>query len=99
MSDEAARIVVAVTIRGPIQRSDLPAISDRICSLLAANRGCRVRCHLDGVRADAVGVEALARLQVVARRNACRVVLCGISRELSELVELLGLSGLLTEDG
>jgi ABC-type transporter Mla MlaB component len=48
-----------------------------------------------GVKADARLVNALARLQLVARRRQCRVRLRGASKELRELVAFMGLSEVL----
>jgi ABC-type transporter Mla MlaB component len=46
---------------------------------------------------DAVTVDALARLQLAARRCACRVRLRGASDELRELVAFMGLADILTD--
>jgi hypothetical protein len=48
-----------------------------------------------GVEADAVTVDALARLQVGARRNGCQVRLRGASDELRALVGFMGLCDVL----
>jgi hypothetical protein len=50
-----------------------------------------------GIPADAAIVDALARLQLVARRRGCGVILRGASRELLELVSFMGLSDVLPE--
>jgi ABC-type transporter Mla MlaB component len=78
------------SIRGPIARSDLPGLCDRVCNLLAAG-GETVRCDVSGVEPDAVTVEAIARLQLAAGRRGCRVELVNASPELQGLVDLLGL--------
>jgi ABC-type transporter Mla MlaB component len=83
---------VDLVIGGPIRRADLPALSERVCALFAANPGARVDCDVSGVTADAVTVDALARLQAVAHRNGCVVVLRNASEALLGLVELMGLS-------
>jgi ABC-type transporter Mla MlaB component len=44
------------------------------------------------LRPDVHAVDALARLQLAARRRGCTLVLQNVSRELTELVELMGLS-------
>jgi len=49
------------------------------------------------VRADAVAVDALARLALAARRRGCGVCLCGASEELLALIALLGLADVLRE--
>jgi ABC-type transporter Mla MlaB component len=77
-------------IRGPIARADLPGLCDRVCKLLAAGKEV-VTCDVAGVEPDAVTVEALARLQLAARRRGCRVELVNASPELGGLVDFLGL--------
>ena len=80
-----------LVIRGPLARSDLPGLYDRACGVLTACPGEVLICHVRGVDADAVAVEALARLALGARRHSCRVELRGTSPELDELIELAGL--------
>ena len=87
---------VAFTIRGPITRADLPGLCDRVCALLPGS-GQVVVCDVAGVEPDAVTVDALARLQLGACRHGCRVVLWNASDPLLELVELMGLSNVLSE--
>jgi hypothetical protein len=47
---------------------------------------------------DLATVDALARLALVARRHHCRPVLWRAGQELSELIELAGLSDVLPVD-
>jgi len=82
---------VAVTIRGPLQRTDLPGLYTRVCALSTANRGATLVCDVTDVRVDAVAVEALARLQLGARRHGCTVRLLSAPRELIELASFMGL--------
>ena len=88
---------VALAIRGPIARGDLPSLCDHVCAVLARS-GDVVACDVADVEPDAVTVEALARLQLAARRRDCRVELRKASRELLELVELMGLTHVLAAD-
>lgn len=87
---------VAFAIRGPITRADLPGLCERVCKLLAG-RGQKVVCDVEGVEPDAVTVDALARLQLAACRRGCWVTLRNASEPLLELVELMGLSNVLSE--
>jgi len=87
---------VAFAIRGPITRADLPGLCERVCAILSGSRETVV-CDVAGVDADAVTVDALARLQLAACRCGCRVVLRNASDSLLELVELMGLSDVLSE--
>jgi predicted lactoylglutathione lyase/ABC-type transporter Mla MlaB component len=88
---------VAFAIRGPIARDDLPGLCERVCALLAHGRPDVVVCCVRGVGPDAVTVDALARLQLAARRNDCRVRLRHASQELLELVDLMGLADVLPD--
>jgi ABC-type transporter Mla MlaB component len=86
----------AFTIWGPIARADLPGLCDRVCTLLASGAGVAL-CDVSGVAADAVTVEALARLQLAAQRRGCQVRLRNASTELLELVAFMGLRDVLPD--
>jgi ABC-type transporter Mla MlaB component len=88
---------ITFAVRGPIERADLPGLSDRVCKLLADNAGLVVNCDVAGVAPDVVTIEALARLQLVARRNACRIRLRNASNDLVQVVALMGLSDVLPD--
>ena len=87
---------VAFTIEGPIARADLPGLCDRVCALLEQNGGGVALCDVSSVDVDAVTVDALARLQLAARRHGCKVRLRHASSELLDLVAFMGLSDVLT---
>jgi ABC-type transporter Mla MlaB component len=87
---------VAFAIRGPIRRADLPGLCDRVCAVLAENTAVVADCDVAGVDPDAVTVDALARLQVAAMRRGCAVRLQNASEQLVELVELMGLTHVLS---
>ena len=89
---------ISLAIRGPIGRSDLPGLSLRVCSLFARNQGKLVLADVSDVEPDAVCVDALARLQLVAKRNGCRVVLINGSPELLDLVEFMALDRVLSAE-
>jgi ABC-type transporter Mla MlaB component len=55
-------------------------------------------CEVGGVPADAVVVDALARLALAARRSCCEVRLRGASQQLLELIALAGLGDVLRRD-
>ena len=82
---------VRVTIRGPLLRSDLPGLYARVCRTFAANPGTLLVCDPTGVPIDAVAVEALARLQLGARRHRVRLRIENSPAELRELMALCGL--------
>lgn len=89
---------VSFRIWGPIARTDLPGLCDRVCAVLTAAAGRRLGCEVSTVPADAVTVEALALLQLAARREGCRIVLRGALPELVDLVAFLGLADVLPEE-
>ena len=78
-------------VRGPIARSDLPGLCERVCTLFQTTCPGVAFCDVEGVEPDAVTVDALARLQLAARRHGCRVCLRNASPELIELVAFMGL--------
>jgi ABC-type transporter Mla MlaB component len=86
---------LSFAVRGPIARADLPGLCDRVCSLLATSDAPVALCDVTGVPVDAVTVDALARLQLAARRRGCRIRLTNASDELLALVRFLGLEDVL----
>jgi len=83
---------ILFAISGPIARSDLPGLCDRVCALLAEHDPEVAYCDVRTVPADAVTADALARLQLAARRSGCEVRLRGAGPDLLALLELMGLS-------
>ena len=88
---------IAFAIWGPITRDDLPGLCDRVCRLLHGSGAAIAWCDVHTVPPDAVCVDALARLQLAARRCHCQVRLRGASDELRALVGFMGLSDVLPE--
>ena len=82
---------ITILISGPIAPTDLPGLEQRVCALLDGCDAALAVCDVDGITADAVTVDALARLQLAADRHQCRVRLRGASPELRELVTFMGL--------
>ena len=94
----AAQQTIAFGIGGPIARDDLPGLCGRVCALLERSGALVVVCDVRGVYPDAVTVEALARLQLAARRHGCAIRLRGAPGALRELVAFMGLTDVLVED-
>jgi ABC-type transporter Mla MlaB component len=88
---------VALAIRGPITRADLPGLTNRVCALLRECPGSVVLCDVRGLPSDCMTIDVLARLQLAARRHGCRVRLQRASDELLELVAFMGLKDVLPE--
>jgi len=87
---------VAFAIRGPIERTDLPGLCERVCGLLEGGADVAL-CDVRGVEPKAVTADALARLQLAAGRRGCRVRLRSASTELLDLLAFMGLSDVLPD--
>jgi ABC-type transporter Mla MlaB component len=94
-----AQSCAVLTIRGPLARGDLPGLYARACALLGGEELERLECVVAGVAADAVALEALARLALAARRRGCGVRVRGCSLELGALLECAGLARVLGASG
>ena len=78
---------VTFAIWGPIRRDDLPGLCSRVCKLLERSDADVALCDVD----------ALARLQLGARRHGCTVRLRNATAELRALVAFMGLTDVLLE--
>jgi ABC-type transporter Mla MlaB component len=88
---------IAFAIEGPIARADLPGLCERVCAVLESNGAGVALCDVRGVAVDVVTVDALARLQLAARRHGCQVRLRNTSNELRELLAFMGLRDVFPE--
>jgi ABC-type transporter Mla MlaB component len=88
---------ILFAIGGPITREHLPGLCDRVCGLLERSRAGVALCDVSGVDCDAVTVDALARLQLAARRHGCQVRLRNASDELVQLLAFMGLRDVLPD--
>lgn len=80
----------------PIARDDIPRLCERIRPLLDLAEHDPVDCDVGALgEPDAVSVEALARLQLTARRLGRRLRFRGACGELQDLVALVGLGEVL----
>ena len=86
---------MAVVISGRIERLDVPRLCLRLLEALQQSTCAVVVCDVRGVVPDAVAVDALARLQLTARRRGGEIRLRGASRELKELLDVAGLGEVL----
>src|SRR4029453_1056673 len=85
---------------GPVTRDAIPAMCERARRLLEGCDAGPVVC--DGgalAEPDAITVDALARLQLTARRVGCTVELRSACEELEDLLALTGLLEVLTGGG
>ena len=88
-------MTIVFAIHGPIARSDLPGLCARVCGLLERSGARLALCDVEGVVADAVTVDALARLQLAAGRYGCQVRLRNVSGDLRALLAFMGLPDVL----
>jgi len=88
---------VAFAIRGPVERTDLPGLCERVCSLLEVSGADVAVCDVHGVEPDAVTADALARLQLAAGRRGCQVRLRNASTDLLDLLLFMGLRDVLPD--
>jgi ABC-type transporter Mla MlaB component len=94
---------VVLALEGTIVQADVPRLCARLRSRVRAGQAdeagdvsvvvCDVRAL---ARADAVAVDALARLTLTAYRCGCRVVLRNASQELACLLALAGLTDVIS---
>jgi anti-anti-sigma regulatory factor len=83
-------------IEDSISGADAPALCARAGALLQAGGGDLVVCDLAAVTAPGLGaIDALARLQLAARRGGWRLALRHVSAELGDLIALCGLEQVL----
>ncbi len=84
---------LVLVLRGRILRDDIPKLCECARALLENELGDVVICDVGAVISpDAVTVDALARLQLVARRVGRRVLLLHAGRDLLDLLHLMGLA-------
>jgi ABC-type transporter Mla MlaB component len=88
---------ITLTIRAPLLHADLPGLYERTCALLAGVSVDVLLCDVTDIAADAVAVDALARLALAARRRGCELRLRGASPELLTLVDFIGVADVLRE--
>jgi ABC-type transporter Mla MlaB component len=87
---EASTITLVIGTR--VARADIPVLCARVPSLLNGTNAELIECDMSAlIGPDAATVDALARLQLTARRLGAEVWLSHASLELQELLGLMGL--------
>jgi hypothetical protein len=86
-------------IAGPLASGDASQLCDQLRGVLASSRAAVVVCDVGGLEADIVTVDALARLQLTARRLGRRIELCSGTPELARLLAFVGLADVLGPGG
>jgi anti-anti-sigma regulatory factor len=84
---------IVLPLGGRLARSDLPALCDRGHTLLQESRADVLVCDAGTLaETDAVALEAIARLQLTARRLGSRICVRNAAVELEELLRFTGLA-------
>jgi ABC-type transporter Mla MlaB component len=82
-----------IVLAGAIARSDIPLLCERLRAMMEQHDLDLIDCEVSNILVDLVAIEALARLQLTARRHGCRMCLVGAPHELESLLVLCGLGG------
>ncbi|MEA2154310.1 MAG: hypothetical protein QOE11_450 [Solirubrobacteraceae bacterium] len=85
-------------IERPIAGGDVAPLCERLRALAGDGRRI-VICDVAALAPDAASIDALARLQLTARRLGCAIALRHASRELSRLLSFCGLAGVVPGGG
>ncbi len=88
------RGTIVLVIEGRIARSGIPGLCERVRDVLEGCGEELVVCDVGGILdPDVATVDALARVQLTARRMGRRIRLLHACWELTDLVDLMGLAG------
>jgi ABC-type transporter Mla MlaB component len=88
---------IAFALSAPIARTDLQPLCDCVCGLVERTGADVALCDVSRLDPSAVTVDALARLQLAARRRGCEVRMRHASNELRKLVDFIGLADVLPQ--
>lgn len=81
-----------------VDPSDIPELCSRLKALTATSRSPLVVCDVAGLTCpDGSALDALARLQLTARRLGATIAVSGPSRELEDLIDFSGLRSVLPD--
>jgi ABC-type transporter Mla MlaB component len=90
------RSPIVFALNGPVAPEDISWMCERVRFLLESSSEDEVICDVGAVsEPDAGTVEALARMQLTARRLGSRVILRNACGELKDLLTVSGLSDVL----
>jgi hypothetical protein len=82
-------------IAGPLAAGDAADLCERLRTVLTSSAAAVVVCDVGGLPADIATVDALARLQLTARRLGGRIELRSGSPQLDRLLAFVGLADVL----
>jgi anti-anti-sigma regulatory factor len=85
---------IEIGASGRIDRTEIAELCERVRVLLGDDAVDQIVCDVGAVMApDAVTIDALARLQLTAKRMGCEMRIRRASPELRDLIAFMGLSG------
>jgi anti-anti-sigma regulatory factor len=91
---------LVLVVSGSIGRASIASLCRRAQALIAASDAERVYLDVSELAtADAVAVEALARLKLTVRRLGCRMCVRAAPPELASVVSFMGLADVLFVEG
>jgi ABC-type transporter Mla MlaB component len=83
---------IVLVLSGPILRADVAGLCERVQTLLESSNADLAFCDVKGVAdPDVVTVDALARVQLIARRLGLEIRVIHAHGELRDLLALTGL--------
>jgi ABC-type transporter Mla MlaB component len=83
---------IVLLFEGPIDPADVQGLCERLSALIGGCDADVVICDVGAVDSNAVTIDALARMQLTARRLGRQVRLRDACDELKDLLALIGLS-------
>ena len=92
---EPEAIAGLLVIASPIAGTDVPQLCERLTAVLATSDAQTIVCDVGGLPANTQTIDALARLQLSARRHHRRIRLRRATPELVALLEFVGLADVL----
>jgi dihydrofolate reductase/ABC-type transporter Mla MlaB component len=87
---------VVLVVGGPVTPARVPELCARVRAIAAARR--EIVCEVAPLEADLVALEALARMQLTARRLGSSVRIRGPSVQLAALLDAAGLADVFREE-
>ena len=98
--EPGARRTIRVAVRPHLARDEVRALGEELVRGLSVGDVAEVQVDVSSIRApDIVCIDALARMQLVARRQGSQVRLIGPWPRLMELLALVGLEDMFSDEG
>ena len=97
--EPGARRTIRVAVRPHLARDEVRALGEKLVRRLREGDVAEVQVDVSSIRApDVVHVDAIARMQLAARRQDSRVRLIGPCPRLMELLVLVGLEDMFPDE-